>query len=312
MKRPPTPPGVPADNRRDAHAARLLAALLRGLGSLPPAAADRLAEGLGALLYLFDHRHRRIAAENLQRALGLRLGAAQRRRIARGAFANLCRMAFELGRTLRLRPEDAARGITVEGWPHYLQALDRGRGVLVLTAHTGNWEMLPLLAPRMGRPVHVVFRPLDLAPLDLLMARLRTRWGARLIPRSNAMRPILAALGRGELVAVLLDQNVGWRRGVFVDFFGHRACTNKGLALLALKTGAPVLPLFIRRQAGGFVARFEPPLTPLASGDKTRDLESNTQRYNAAIEAFVARHPEQWLWLHQRWKTRPHQPWPRR
>jgi KDO2-lipid IV(A) lauroyltransferase len=294
------------------HGERFLDAALRVLGLLPRAVASGLADGIGTLFYLLDRRHRRIAMENLDRAFGSRLSRRARRQIARAAFANLCRMAFELGRIVRAKPGEIDRLVSIDGWSHYRQALSRQRGVLILTAHTGNWEMLPLLAPRMGRPVYIVFRPLDLAPLDALMARLRTRWGGRLIPRSNAMRSILSALGRGEPVTILLDQNVGWRKGVFVDFFGQRACTNKGLALLALKTRAPVLPLFIRRDGRGFTAHFGPEIDLVLSGDKTRDLESNTQRYNDAIEAFVRRYPDQWLWLHQRWKTKPFQPWPRR
>jgi KDO2-lipid IV(A) lauroyltransferase len=125
------------------------------------------------------------------------------------------------------------------------------------------------------------------------------------------MRRILQVLGRGEAVAMLMDQNFDCHEGVFVEFFGHRACTNKGLALLARHTRAPVVPVFLLREGQTFVAEIGPELPLIRTGDKTKDLEANTQRYNQVIEAVVRRHPEQWFWVHQRWKTRPYHPWPK-
>ena len=126
------------------------------------------------------------------------------------------------------------------------------------------------------------------------------------------MREVMKCLKRGELVALLMDQNVGWRKGVFVEFFGHRACTSKGLALLALKTRAPVVPMFLVRVQSSYSVHIGEALPLITTGDRTRDLESNTQQYNAVIESFVRRYPDQWLWVHRRWKTRPYKPWPRK
>ena len=108
-----------------------------------------------------------------------------------------------------------------------------------------------------------------------------------------------------------MDQNVDWYDGVFVDFFGRRACTNKGMAVLALLSGAPVLPVFLLREKGGYRAVFGPPMPLRRTGDRIRDIEDNTAAYNRAIESFVRRYPEQWFWAHRRWKTRPYRPWPR-
>ncbi|MGA7145389.1 MAG: lysophospholipid acyltransferase family protein, partial [Desulfobacterales bacterium] len=125
-------------------------------------------------------------------------------------------------------------------------------------------------------------------------------------------RTIIRCLNRGEMVALLMDQNVDWYEGVFVDFMGHRACTNKGLALLALKTGAPVVPCFMIREKKGFRAEFGPEISTLKTGDKQKDIEVNTQEYNKIIENVIHRYPDQWFWIHQRWKTKPYQPWPRK
>jgi len=126
------------------------------------------------------------------------------------------------------------------------------------------------------------------------------------------MRKILQNLKQGGLIGILMDQNVDWYEGVFVDFFGRRACTNKGLALLALKTRAPVIPIFLVREKTGFRVEIGEEIPLVKTGDKIKDIEANTQQYNNAIEAFVRRYPDQWFWVHQRWKTRPYWPWPRR
>jgi KDO2-lipid IV(A) lauroyltransferase len=178
----------------------------------------------------------------------------------------------------------------------------------------GVWELLPLLSTMelKGWPANIVYRPLDYAPLEEFIVRHRTQFGAKLIKKSNALGEILKCLKRGELVALLMDQNVGWRKGVFAEFFGHRACTNKGLALLALKTRAPVVPLFLVREKSSYSVHIGEALPLITTGDRTKDLEANTQQYNTVIESFVRRFPDQWLWVHQRWKTRPYKPWPRK
>jgi KDO2-lipid IV(A) lauroyltransferase len=181
----------------------------------------------------------------------------------------------------------------------------------VLTGHFGNWELLSVIGAMLSYPLSVLYRPLDFKPLDRFFVKLRTRFEGKLIPLKRSMFAILKSLGRGEMVVLLMDQNVDWYEGVFVDFMGHRACTNKGLALIALKTKAPVIPAFLVREKEGFTAKFLPEIPLTISGDKTRDVEDNTQQYNQVIESFLRRYPDQWFWLHQRWKTRPYQPWPR-
>jgi len=293
---------------------RLVEAALRTMrtaGWLPLDTGRRLGRWLGRLAFAADRRHRCIVLDNLTRALGSELPPDAVRPLARRVFGQLGQIPFELCWSLRLPPDRWERHFRVTGRRHVREALARGRGVLMLTAHTGNWELLPIVGAMARLPVHIVFRPLDVPLLDRLIGRLRSRFGARLIPARNGLFAILRALRRNECAALLMDQNVDWYDGVFVDFFGRRACTNKGLALIAQRTGAPVIPVFLAREGRGFAAAFGPPIDPVESGDPVRDVEDTTQRYNRAIEAFVRRHPDQWFWAHRRWKTRPYRPWPR-
>jgi Kdo2-lipid IVA lauroyltransferase/acyltransferase len=280
------------------------------LGAIPRPVSGRICNRLGSLLFRLDRKHRRIALSNLRRAFDGEKSDAEIRAIAERVFQQLARILFEIGWSLRCDLAELVGHISINGKDRFEAALARGEGVLLLTAHAGNWELMPILAVMGGVPVSVLYRPLDFKPLDRFIRKLRSRFGASLIPTHRSARRVLGALHRGEAVALLMDQNVDWYEGVFVDFFGHRACTNKGLALIALKTGAPVLPVFMTRNRDGFTAEIGHELPLLRTGDKTKDLEANTQQYNDVIESFARRFPDQWFWVHQRWKTRPYHPWP--
>ena len=288
-----------------------LLTFLRVLGFIPRKWSVRLGNIIGRTAFSLDRKHRNIAINNLTFAFGNEKDSREIEALARRVFENLCQIIFEIGWSLRLSESDFPRYFSIEGISNYRKAFKRGKGVLFLNAHTGNWELLSILGVMGPIPINVLFRPLDFAPLNRLILRIRSRFGAKLIPTAGAMRKILNLLKRGESISILMDQNVDWYEGVFVDFFNRRACTNKGMALLALKTGAAVIPAFLRRDGLKFKAIFEKELPLIKTGDKTKDIEANTQAYNRAIESFVRRFPEQWFWVHQRWKTRPYQPWPR-
>jgi KDO2-lipid IV(A) lauroyltransferase len=286
--------------------------LLKAVGALPRSLANGCGDAFGMAIYALDRRHRKIAFSNLARSYRGEMDVQAVRQLNRAVFRNIGRIPFEIGRSLIETPEQTTRRMTVRGRRHLDRARQKGRGVLLLTAHLGNWEMAPAAYFCLGGKGAVVYRPLDQPALDRAFKTIRSRWDTRLIPNRRAMREILRALRDGRLVGLLMDQNVDWYEGVFARFFGRRACTNKGLALLALKTRAPVVPIFLLRTRDGFEIDVQPPVRLQISGDKTRDVEANTQLFNTAIEAAVRRHPEQWFWVHQRWKTRPSQPWPRR
>jgi KDO2-lipid IV(A) lauroyltransferase len=283
---------------------------MRLLGKLPLPVLQGAGRRLGRLIFRLDRRHREIALNNLRFVFGDQRSSAEIDRMAEGVFQGMGQLPLEVCWSLAVHPRNWKKFFKISGLEHYRRAMAEGNGVLCLTAHVGTWELLPIVGAMTELPLHVVYRPLDAPILDEVVGRVRRRFGARLIPKKKSVFKINRVLRNGECIAILLDQNVDWYEGVFVDFMGHRACTSKGLATLSILSGAPVVPVFLVREGGGFHACFEPPLYPLVSGDRVRDLEDNTQRYNRAIEAFVRRHPDQWFWVHQRWKTRPYHPIP--
>ncbi len=288
--------------------AEAVTGLFRVLGMMPK--KQKLGQALGRLIYRLDGKHRRIALENIARAFPEKT-PAQAQQLARRAFENLGQVPFEIGWSLNHKGPALFRRFRIQGWEHIRQAYEKGNGVLVLTAHFGNWELLTVIAAMLGYGLSIVYRPLDFAPLERFIVRLRTRFGGKLIPKKKSMRQVLRSLRHGEMAALLMDQNVDWYDGVFMEFFGIPACTNKGMALLALKTGAPVVPCFLAREQNGFVGVFLPEVPRIRTGDKFKDIEQNSLLYNRTIEAMIRQYPPQWFWVHQRWKGKPYRPWPR-
>jgi KDO2-lipid IV(A) lauroyltransferase len=286
--------------------------LFKLLGHFPRAWTAILAYILGGVLFCIDKKHRDIAVDNLTYAFGRQKQPREIKIIARQVFISLAQIVFEIGWSLNLKKNRFPEYFKIDGYHHIKNAYEKGMGVLVLTAHFGNWELLTIIAEMIQFPLSIVVRPLDFRPLDHFIFNLRTRFGGKIIPKKRSLRTILKSLSRGEMVALLMDQSADWYEGVFVDFMGHRACTNKGLALLALKTGAPVIPVFMIREKRGFRAEFGPEISTHKTGDKQKDIEINTQEYNRVIENVIRRYPDQWFWIHQRWKTKPYKPWPRK
>jgi KDO2-lipid IV(A) lauroyltransferase len=289
----------------------VIAALFKLLGLIPRKWALGLGATLGQIMFLADKKHREIALNNLSHAFRHKKNPYEIRLVARQAFKNLGQIPFEIGWSLRLNKKDFCKHFYIDGLTNLRVAYEKGKGVLVLTAHLGNWELLSIIGAMIGYPTSIVVRPLDFGPLEEFFGKVRTRLGGKLIPRRYGMRAVLKSLAQRHMVGLLMDQNVDWYEGVFVDFFGRLACTNKGLALLALNTEAPVVPMFLLRDQAGLKAEIGPELPLVKTGDKINDVEVNTQQYTKVIESFIRRYPDQWFWLHQRWKTRPYHPWPR-
>ncbi len=269
---------------------------------LPPSIGLALGRRIGDALWWALPRRRRIALENIERGLGRDLPPAEVRRLGRRSFQHLGMNLVEACRYF-LRPTEVMLSrVHVQGVEHLRHAAAEGRGILILTAHYGNWELLAAAHGLTGLPLSVVVRPLDDPILDEIADRFRRRSGAELIVKHRAVREIMQALRRGRMVGILLDQNATRAEGVFVPFFGVPASTSKGLALLALRTGDPVVPVFLRREPDGrHCMDVRPPLPAPADGD----VRSYTAAFNEAIEAAIRRAPEQWLWMHARWRTRP-------
>ena len=284
----------------------LVLAVVRVLGRMPRSWARLIAGVLAWAVYLGLGRLRRVGQRNLQLALPER-SSESRGKILRGVYRHLGWQLVEFCRMKRYTPQNTRAWIRTEGLDHYLAARDRGKGVLVLTGHLGAWELSSFYHSLMGYPMSMVIRRLDNRPLDEFVNGIRCLRGNRVLHKDDFARGLLKAMHEGQTVGILMDTNMTPPQGVFVDFFGRKACTGSGLARVALKTGAAVLPGFMlwEQDEGQYVLHFGPELEFARTGDAEADVLAATQQCAAATEAWIRRYPDQWLWIHRRWKTRP-------
>lgn len=275
----------------------------RLFSNLPLKSSVRLGKRLGRLLYSIDGRHRRIAIENISSTLGL--DSVEAEGVARKVFENIGITFAEFIKIPTLNKAFFDNNVEVEGFENYLRAKDYGKGVLMLGAHLGNWELIPAVhLIKKGQAASVVYKRTKNPYVDRFIDSIRRSYGLKTISHRNSVKEIMAALRRGEGVGILLDQHAGSREAVVVDFIGRPAATNYGLALIALKTGAPVVPMFLVRE-GEERYRFiyEEPIHLQKSGDSERDVREATIKFNSVIEKYVRKYPEQWFWVHNRWKA---------
>lgn len=283
-------------------------AVVRGAGRLAPAlgfrGAGRLGAGLGMLAWAIDARHRRVALDNLRTAFP-DWSEARRRGLVRAVFRQVGRTAFEILWSSRLDEDTAPATGPLEGSSELAAALEEGRGALLTSAHFGNWELLAMRLGLAGFRLNVITRRLEDPELEALLAGLRTRTGNRVIHKDEAVRESLKALDRGEVVAIVVDQNTLRSQATFVPFFGRPAATTRLLARLHLRTGAPVVPTFaMPREGGGYRFLVEAPL-PAVERDDPDGVHRVTTLITRRIEERVRECPEAWLWIHDRWRTRP-------
>jgi KDO2-lipid IV(A) lauroyltransferase len=275
------------------------------IAALPRRLALALGDAAGRLAFWADGRHRAIALRNLAFAFGPAMTPAKRRALALRSFRNFGRVVLDTILFSRRSRAQALTLVDVEGRRHLDEALARGRGVLVFTAHYGNWEIGcgPISE---AAPFGVVARKLDNRLIDRDLVRTRERLGARVINKVGASRGILRSLRRNEIVGLLIDQNVLRREAVFVDFFGKLAGTTPALAAFHLQTGAPLVPLFIDPAPGGrYRLRLLEPVVVAPAGSPAEDVLKITQICTKMIEREIRRRPEAWLWIHKRWQSRP-------
>ena len=280
--------------------------LLEIFGAMPRSVAYRAGDVVAAIAYQLARRQRQVGLYNLRMALP-ELSETERHRIVREVFRNLGRLLVEFSHFPQLTPENISGVVEYDGLEHYVEALRRGKGVLFLTAHIGAWELSSFAHSVYGYPMKFLTRPLDNPLVEDLISRFRTSAGNGTIGRTDAARDVLKALRSNEAVGILVDQNTTRSEGVFVDFFGIAAATTPGLATFALRTGAAVVPGFLRwdRDRRRHILHFQPAVELTETGDRQQDIVENTRRFNRILEEFVRKFPDQWLWIHRRWKTRP-------
>jgi KDO2-lipid IV(A) lauroyltransferase len=280
--------------------------LIRGISILPRPVARAAGIGLGQLVYLLHGKLRRVGMRNLQLAFPQK-SAHERRRILRGEFTSLGRQLAEVCLFPSYTRENVTKIVVYDGFENFERAEARGKGVIYLTAHLGGWELSAFSHSIQGHPLHVVMRSMDNPFLDRFITHLRTMHGNRAVDKDNFVRGLLSAMKAGETVGILMDTNMTPPQGVFVDFFGIPACTASGLARIALRTDAAVVPGFTiwDRELRKYRLRFDPALALIRTGDEEADIVANTALFTKVIEQYVRRYPDQWLWVHRRWKTRP-------
>lgn len=280
--------------------------LVRLLGALPRWAARLAGAGVGRAAYRLMGRLRKTGLRNLALAFPEK-SAPERERILRTLYRNLGWLLAEFCQMPRYTRENTQAFLRYEGLDHYLAAQARGKGVLIVTGHLGAWELSSFYHSLMGHPMGIVIRRLDNPRVDRLVNKIRCLHGNRVLHKDDFARGLLGAMRQGETVGILMDTNMTPPQGVFVPFFGKPACTASGLARVALKTGAAALPGFMvwEESEQKYVLRFGEEIPLTRTGDEEADALANTARFTAVIEDWVRRYPDQWLWVHRRWKTRP-------
>lgn len=280
--------------------------ILKSLGILPRAAARGLASGVARVLYAMIPKLRKTAEFNLQLAFP-EWSEGPRRAVLSGMVRNLGWMAAEFARLPRNTKENIEQLVMLDGHENFLEGQRRGNGVLYLTGHIGAWELSSFAHALYGFPLHYMARPLDNARVNALVNEYRCLSGNRPIFKNESARTVLKMLRESGTIGILADQNTMPEEGMFVDFFGKTACTTTGIARVALHTDAAVVPGYAvwDERIQKYRLRFEPPVVLIRTGDFERDVLENTQQFARVIEGIIRKYPEQWVWVHARWKTRP-------
>ena len=271
---------------------------------LPLEARRKIFTFLFAVFYHLSLKHRIITISNLARAFPEK-ELFEIIKISKAVYRHLGLVAAETFEIPALTRANMSKLIDIETIDETLRKLPGDGPLILFTGHYGNWELLAATLAILARPITVIYRPLDSAALEDLLVWVRTSRGNYVLPKERAMLPIVRRLRKGEVVGILIDQNMAWQEGVFVDFFGLPACTTDGLALMALRSDIPVIPAFmVRSPSGKYRLIVEDPVPVVKTGDKNRDVITNTQNFTRVIEDVIKKYPEQWLWIHQRWKTK--------
>jgi Kdo2-lipid IVA lauroyltransferase/acyltransferase len=274
------------------------------IGSIPISIRRAIAVFMAILFYYLSLKHRLIAIHSLTRSFPDK-HLDEIIRITKESYLSVALVLVEFYDIPSLTKNNLNQFFTIKGLDNYINACSEGKGVLLFGAHFGNWEIGNAALAIMTRPLYFVYRILDSRFLEIMITTVRASCGNISLPKEHAMRQMIRLLKKGSTVSLLIDQNVAWYGGVFVDFFGRKACTTSGLALLAMHTGAPVLPFFTTRLPDGkYLLEIGEKVDIINSDNREADALINTHNFTKIIEEHIRQYPEQWFWVHQRWKTK--------
>jgi KDO2-lipid IV(A) lauroyltransferase len=284
----------------------LVWAVLKSVGSLPRPLARSIGAGIARILYALSPKLRRTANVNLRIAFP-EWSDAQRKAAQRAMVRDLGWMAAEFARFPKYSKENIEQFVVLDGNENFLEGQRRGKGVLFLTGHIGAWELSSFAHAMYGYPLHYMGRHIDNRRIDELVNGYRCLSGNQPIFKNESARIMLKILKEAGTVGILADQNTMPQEAAFVDFFGKAASTTTGIARVALHTDASVVPGYAVWDEGiqKYRLRFEPPVELIRTGDLESDVVANTQRFTKIIEGIIRKYPDQWVWLHGRWNTRP-------
>jgi KDO2-lipid IV(A) lauroyltransferase len=262
---------------------------------------------LFSLFYYLGAKNRMIMLNNLQRSFPEK-DTKEIIGIAKGVYRHFAIVAAEFFDLPYITKDNIHQWVDVDGMENYQAAMAKGKGALSIVAHFGNWELMTIAIPLYLKPMYIVYRPLDSPVIDNMVEYVRTMNGNVLIPKGGSGKKVMELLKETHIIGILSDQNVAAYEGVFVDYFGRPACTGVGLAVMAMRSGAPVIPAFMARQKSGkYKLILKPAVDVVCTDDYNADLVVNIQRFTKIVEEIVREYPDQWFWFHQRWKTKQYQ-----
>jgi len=284
--------------------------LLRGfsltINLLPENLSLWMGRWLGNVMYYFDLEHRKIALQNLHIAFGREKSEGEIRSIAKRNFQNLGMMTIEFFRLPKMSVKAFETKVNIEGLEIYKKALDNKKGILLLLSHFGNWELMGLMSKFLGSSIAVIARPIKKNQwVNDLVREIRRGTGLEVVSTEKASRKVTQLLSQNRMVGILIDQRAKRSEGIWVDFFGKKAPSTPALAVLAMRTGAPVLPIFMVRN--GYRKHrllIKEPLQLADTGNIKKDVETNTQLMNQTLESMIRQYPDQWFWVHRRWERK--------
>jgi len=291
-------------------AERLVSHMLSGfmsiLGLIPPSAGRFLGKFMGRIWFTFDKKHKKTTLDSLGHTYSSEMNSHTRWLLARRVFENTATMLFEHTRFHRMKPDEYADFFEIRGLHNFKAAQAKGRGILCFSGHLGNWEQAASITHLTGVTFSVVYKKLESSVLENYVKTMRASTGCKMLPLHNALDGVFKSLARGEAVGLIVDQNSRKRHhSIFIDFLGRKASANTGLARIALRSGAPVIPILTYRKNGKTYLEFLPEIPLTHTNNEKADILANTQAYHATLEDYIRKYPDQWFWIHNRWKTRP-------